>query len=863
MASIFQQMQTRQIQKKANNFIKSLDKLSDKEKEQAYLDNKEFENNEIVLSYLFFKVPSIIRILPLEFQISRLNSNLNMFEYGSTEAKKKLISLWLNDNKFFTNSNAINLTEEEVNSYLTLYFTQPEDVAKLHMVDLKRVIDVLVNVDIKETENIISKIKDDLTDRQWEYIIDSCPMFIKYASQEIQNKYAEDEKFNKFINGQARDKFIKKQIDLIKEDITLLSKVPIDVQVEYINKNPYMINSVEKETLIKLLQYDLNLIKYVNISSLKSTKDHRLEIVHGLLSNIESKSIRETIDMLVNKGLLNAKGKIYRYDKNSSDTSYQYTEDIIEIIQNLTIEQIVALIKIDVNYVIPYVVPLFYNDFSSEMKEKTIIDCNFRCLNVFKAYYGEEIYDNYYKVVNKIYNDYIVHYEKYEYSRDYNCIFDLLKVLFNKNIITKNKIEKVTVFIGMSLLYKGSTKKVVNSPTVKLLNDLLSVAYDREIQNDKEIYEINSLELFDTLFDFISPKLIEAYKSYNFLNTSTLLFINKSKHGHELFKKYYGLLINIYGENKECLFKACENFQYYVDILRDVDNVELDEHEEENLINLLATYTNNCNIEKREQLKSYDIVLLKKLISELFAVKDNNIIRNLACTYLFNKPYDIEGDFGLLESDTIKEICEVYDPELLNEFMVDDEKVFTSSEINMFRMIKLLFSVDDNGLVLSYLEDIIDEKIDRNIISIIEFFSKLKKYRVDILNHQLVTLEDLELLCEANPKVAKKSIEEDVVVYTVIGQDFKVLYSTNNDGHNYYYDSVLSLKKNYYGYNKLNNTGSVRFSFVDDMFTVKVNKDNLSKEKIEADFILVPSSLNEDILRIARERNLSVVVIRE
>ena len=78
MASIFQQMQTRQIQKKANNFIKSLDKLSDKEKEQAYLDNKEFENNEIVLSYLFFKVPSIIRILPLEFQISRLNSNLNM-----------------------------------------------------------------------------------------------------------------------------------------------------------------------------------------------------------------------------------------------------------------------------------------------------------------------------------------------------------------------------------------------------------------------------------------------------------------------------------------------------------------------------------------------------------------------------------------------------------------------------------------------------------------------------------------------------------------------------------------------------------------------------------------------------------------
>ena len=132
-----------------------------KEIEQAYLDNKEFQNNEIVLSYLFFKLPSIIRILPLDFQISRLNSNLNMFEYGSSEARRKLISGWLSDNKFFTNANAINLTDEQVNSYLSLYFKQPEDVAKLHMVDLRRTIEVLVSIDVKETENIISKIKDD------------------------------------------------------------------------------------------------------------------------------------------------------------------------------------------------------------------------------------------------------------------------------------------------------------------------------------------------------------------------------------------------------------------------------------------------------------------------------------------------------------------------------------------------------------------------------------------------------------------------------------------------------------------------------------------------------------------------------
>jgi hypothetical protein len=92
-------------------------------------------------------------------------------------------------------------------------------------------------------------------------------------------------------------------------------------------------------------------------------------------------------------------------------------------------------------------------------------------------------------------------------------------------------------------------------------------------------------------------------------------------------------------------------------------------------------------------------------------------------------------------------------------------------------MIKLMFSVNDNDLLFTYLDNIISEKFDRNIISIISFFNKLKKYRVEILNHQFVTLEDLELLCEANPDVAKKSVEDGVDVYTIIGQDFKVLYS--------------------------------------------------------------------------------------
>ena len=102
--SIINDFVYRQNQKRANHFVESLKKKSDKDIEQAFLNNKEFQNNEIVLSYIFFNHPSLIRILPLEFQKSRINSNLNMFSYGSDEAKKSLISSWFSDNKFFMNA---------------------------------------------------------------------------------------------------------------------------------------------------------------------------------------------------------------------------------------------------------------------------------------------------------------------------------------------------------------------------------------------------------------------------------------------------------------------------------------------------------------------------------------------------------------------------------------------------------------------------------------------------------------------------------------------------------------------------------------------------------------------------------------
>ena len=836
--SLFKEMKSRQIQKKANDFIKSLSNKSEKDIEQAYLNTKEFENNEIVLSYLFFHHPSLIRILPLDFQKSRLNSNLSMFRYGSVEARKALVSDWLKSNKFFMNSNVLELDPEEYTSYIKLYFNQPDDVAKLYMEDLTEVLKVLSNSDLKATEALLDKIKDKLTDRQWEFVIKVNSMFIKYASQTIQNKYAEDEKYNMYIGGNARDNFVKKQVDKIKDDFNLLNTMPIDIQREYINNYPFMINYLSKETLIELLKYDIDLIKYLNISALKSKGNLDQEVIYGLLDGIEHKSINDIVNIFINRGVLNAKGKLFRFDAKSNNMSYQYTKRLIKMIQGLSIEQIMLLINIDVNYVLPYIVSVYNNDTERSTKEQIIIDCDSRCLNLFKAYYGIETYNRFYKVINKIYSELLDNIEKYDYTTDYESIFDFFKVLFNKTIMTKNNPEKITLFIGISLLHKGEEGRAKETSN-KLLTDLLSTAYDREVKLNTDIYNINSLEIFDNRLSFISKELLEDYSKYNFVNMSTLLFIVKSNKNRELFIKYFGIFKMIYRETKESLFKAVENFTYYKEIISDIDDIDLNDKELDNLIDLIATYGNYMNITKASELSSYDVSLLKKLITELSAVKDADVYKNLLCNYLFNKGYDKNGNSGWLELSTIKELCDVFDSDSLNNIEDYGKKVFTNEEVNLFIMMKLMFNVSDFDMNLQYIDNLMSSGFNRNLISIIDFFNKLKKYRCEIINDQIVTLDEIEMLYIDSPDIVRKEQNDGLTIYTVYNQDFKILCSYTNDGTHYACMNISDLEKNCYGYNKLIKTGSLRFTTYEDHTLIKVNKDRLDKHTMLPKFIVV------------------------
>ena len=850
--SLLDDLKNRSYQKKGKAFINSLTGKNETEVKQMYLDNKDMQSNEIVLSHLFFNYTFLICMLPLEFQKTMINSNLSMFNYGSPEAKKSLVSDWLKDNKFFMNSKNLNLDTEEYESYICMYFNQPNDVAKLFMDDLYKVIEILSSHDMKRTEDIINSIKDELTERQWDFILKVNPIFIKYANQDIQNKYSDSEEYSKYISGEAREKYIKNQLEKVSSDISLMKDMPIDIQKEFIISSPYMINYIDEDLLTELLKYDIELLKYVNISSFKNT-----EVIYNVLENVVNNDINEIINVFVDKCLLNAKGKLFRYDKNSNNISYQTTKRLVRIIQNLSIDNIISLINIDVNYAVTYVVPLYNENIDRSEKESIALEANSRCLNLFKAYYGEQIYAKYYKIINKIYNEYISNIEKYDWAKDYDSIMDLFKVIFNKNIVLKNSPEKLSVFVGISLFYKGKENNNTQSASIKLLNELLSNAYNKKISLENEMYDIMSLEIFDNRLSFINQDLLTDISKYNYINMSTLLYIVKNEEYRSLFVDYYSILSKIGGENKETLLTAIENFTYYKDILKDIKDKELSNDECNNLIRLLVSSGNYLNVKTKDELSAYDINLLKRLLSDWTNNNDEVIRKNLICNYLFNKPYNEKGDTLWLELSTVKNYCDICDIDVIN-----DLNILTDAELKLLNVIKLLFSVNDSELLIAFLDSIVNSKIEINIVSVMNLFNKLKKYKIDIINNQIVSLDDIENLYESSTDAVTKEDMEGVTIYRFNNQDFKVLSSFSNDGVHYDFKYISEITKNCYGYNKLVKTGSVRLSSFENDTIIKFNKDRKTNNKMKPDFIIT-KKITPDIITLCKNNNLSVIDIVE
>ena len=143
-----------------------------------------------------------------------------------------------------------------------------------------------------------------------------------------------------------------------------------------------------------------------------------------------------------------------------------------------------------------------------------------------------------------------------------------------------------------------------------------------------------------------------------------------------------------------------------------------------------------------------------------------------------------------------------------------------------------------------------------------DLFNKLKKHRVELINNEIVSIDEIETLFNARPDIVTRNKRDGVVIYTIVNQDFRILCSTNDDGINYDCVNVSKLNKNVYAYDRLISERSVRFVTEDNNVIIKINNDNYNEQKMEATYIVVTSKLSPDLLEIAKENNLKIVEIQ-
>ncbi len=369
--------------------------------------------------------------------------------------------------------------------------------------------------------------------------------------------------------------------------------------------------------------------------------------------------------------------------------------------------------------------------------------------------------------------------------------------------------------------------------------------------------------MFDSRLSFLSKELLEDFSNYNFVNMSSLLLIVKNDNIRNLFIKYYNILKDVYGENKELLFRSVENFYDYYDLLKDVENQELTNKEQSNFVDVIVSLNNTCNIKKKSDLNDYDITLLKKLIKDLSSTQNEEIYRNLICNYLYNKGYDERGNNSWLEVITIKQLLDLFDADVLEDLKINGNSVFNENEIEFFRMIKLLLGNNNRELLLDYIDKIISKRASRNIVPIVIALNKVKKYRVELINSQIISIDEVEELYLTNPVDVKKTNRKGVDIYTISNQDFKVLCSENDDGIHYEYVDASALTKNSYAYRKLVNNGSIRLTTINNSTVVKMNKDSITRKEMYPNFILVVGELTDELVNIAAENELKIVIYSE
>lgn len=591
------------------------------------------------------------------------------------------------------------------------------------------------------------------------YIDSSLEGNLKYASKDIQKEYVKKDLKNfKRISKEVASEIIKEspdylrylvpvyQISIVNENINLFEKMSIEAKIEYMTSEK---EGKPSNKIIKVLEKDARNSRYLRDIG----TDFRYSI---FFDGLEEKNMEEIKKVFFCCKFLSAYGNMAFYDVMHNQTGrgqncgvvYDFrNKAVIKQINKLSPTQVAELIKVDSNYVLQYI------DFEDRnyrnYTEKEIISAKNKCKNIFKEIYENGKFENFEDYIDVIFDMQANEKRKEEFKNKSKMPIHDLKILFNKTIMNSEGFEK---------LFKKYFDKVKSNQDSSIeFYKIIENAYGNEARRILEsrpgldVHEINSLEVFDnrikSIFegrDYLSYEaFVHNCLSYNIENFSGFLDIVKDENKRKNFATYFEILENIMGDNVGTVQKAINEFDYIEELMKNIQNIDLNEKQEENFLKILCSNGNPCGTNDINGLNNYDNIIQQEIL-------------------LSSPRLAFELHFGV-DFSVASDISKLYD---ISTYEIQKYKYF---ETERCILNALDFCLNNYDNIEFY------KNTSCNPLSLYSAIERTREYQTAILKSNLLTSEDLDESIIQSKDMENPNIylteEDGVKIYHLVGKD--------------------------------------------------------------------------------------------
>lgn len=577
--------------------------------------------------------------------------------------------------------------------------------------------------------------------------------YVKNASKDTQLLFASENKENlKYIDEKYQIELIEKHPsafeyanEQVKEILFDSSECKFKYGIEPFN----VINN--------LIDSSIKYFKYIGYGQNKD-EDIVNEYLKSLQQNIQNLESKKMIDIFVKSGILSAKGNLRSrassYFTGYGEGKYSYGLDIYSFeqrntIQKLNIEQISELIKIDSNYIMPYVID---SQNGNSINKESMEVYKDRCKRVFIQLYGEEKFKEIEECIDIVFKKQIEYQENSNDTdldghaiKQFKIPIESLKLLFNEKIVSSNSsnlIKEYYLNLFNETEGKEEFKQIIQNSygdkAVEILNS----------RKELDVYGINSLEIFDErVLNNFSEEFVHDLISYNIRDFSAFLNIIKNEDELIIFKKYYGILSQVLGKNVVTMQKAISEFYYNKELLENINDKELTEKEQMNLISVLCGEKNQFDIRNIEQLDDFDEMANANLQQKITSGIDIKKV-------LF------KNIFGISEEEAF-EINSLFGLDIVSGIM-DEE------EIEIVKCLKTILEENNESKLKKLAELLVKQTGIRNPIALHSAISKIKAHNIEFLKARMLTKERLDQICidkQESGEIKKDNIDGIDIYY--------------------------------------------------------------------------------------------------